>query len=329
MCSRHALAAVLIAATSAASFAGDEATSLRFAPSQDDQFFTRITSDSVEVTSEVAGAPTPSTTSHSRTMYFSNDVTDVADDGAVTLTVGTRHLHITIDRPDWDKPDYDSLQPKRNPKAATRLLDHFVNRQSLLNLFIQPDGTVTDTLHLDRYTTSMAQYIARYGMSQGFLSTLRDDLITQSVERAMEGPYVFLTDKKVKPGDSWTSSYPISIPYAGSASVIWTNTLETIQDDRGTPIAIIRSTARAKVESNVPPGTKIAITMRDFTGDSLTHVDLNSHRPVFSESHLTIPLTISTPNPEGGRDVFKKTYTLTNRFEDVHENEIPLRAVRR
>jgi len=305
--------------------AQSDEVSLRFAPEEGSSFTTRIWAKTVEVTSEIEGAPTPAQVSDERRMYFGNEISNIASDGTVTLIPSTRHLQIFIDRPDWTGADYDSLAPKRNAANVTRILDYFVSKRSAFQELIQPDGTIVDTVGFDEYLIHMSHHLNEEGIGQDFLATIRDDITSPNVAHAIEGPFFFLTANPVKKGDTWVSNLSQSIPYGGMALVTWKNTFEGVEEIDGRTLAVIRSTASATMQAALAKGNRISVELGDVTGTAVTHVDLTLQRPVFSDSTLTLPLNISTQNPVGGQDTFKKTYILTNSYKNVHENEIPVR----
>lgn len=309
-------------ALSASALAQDSAD-LSFAPEEGAEYWLQKVVSTSLSTFDRPGAAGVVTNADTRYMSYRCEVVDVDDQsGEVNRMEEIRHLRIEIDRSGWDYPHYDSNLPKRAAPNPLRRLDLAVNRQTQLTVISTAAGDTIERVHITPVQQSIDRYFELFDSAVGPLETLRASVLSQQFNQSFGVGLPLLSGAEQTPGDTWTSSQRLIVPYIGETSITWSCTLKSMDG----AIAIIEATPSIEVLREYEAVESARFTLRDISGSALLNYDTTNDRVVYFESTLDLPMGVKLANPLGAFDEFEAAVKLQNEVVEIGETDVPPRG---
>ncbi len=301
---RRTLAIALTTLASQACALAQDTVDLRYGPVESDgdaKATPEVIETSVQVTSTVSnlpGAPAASSQFERRLLWVAPDVVSAKPGAEVVYSLVVHRLAIELVRPGWDRDDYYSWLPKRNPSAAMRRLDgHIFNKPQLFMSFNAASGVVREPgAGYNTLNTSIGRMMINPNVPRDQLDTIRDEILQQSIIDSLDMGISFIAGEDVQVGDSWTRSRTLLIPFTNPATINWTCTLESIDDQ----VAVILLDPEVEIDNpgGQPQGISVMLK-KGSAGNGQLLYDVRNEQLVRLERRLDLPFRVTRPTAVG------------------------------
>jgi hypothetical protein len=248
-----------------------------------------------EVTMPMMGGNTVS--EQTQTMRWS--VSEVAPDGAATVTITTEHVQVEMSGPTGNV-SYDSRTDEAPTAPEVQMFAAMAGLS--YTMVIGPEGTVQSVQGMDLLIDKMMEALPpeAVALGRGMLGEMfSEEFITNMMQQSIQ----IFPPEPVGAGDSWQHSFSTPVPVIGEVTTNLTFKVDGIEERDGGTVAVISSTGDMVVgeEDGGPFAGMMAMDEAEITGTMNFDVDrgLTLSSTTTSNMEMTLsagvqPMTVGT-----------------------------------